>query len=210
MKFLPQLLSLLLLLLASISVALYYNITFFGKAVVALPSFPVAGGCLFYYLAAFNTTPPVAQVVLWMASFVISGWLWWWVVGRVWSHSRVGAGAALPPVRQVQLRAALLPYLLPLPWLLWVHAQSATGPSLDALRAAILVRDGLYWTSHGSELRLNLLFLLLAVVETLTTLAVLHRSGMASRARVMAVFLVAGLVSLTLLCGLAQLAFAFL
>ncbi len=72
----------MLLLTASVSVALYYNITFFGKALVALPSVPVASGCVFYYLCAFNTAPPVAQVVLWMLSFLLSGWIWWAALGE--------------------------------------------------------------------------------------------------------------------------------
>jgi hypothetical protein len=194
------------LVLASISVALYYNITFFGKAVVALPSFPVTAGCLLYYLAAFNTTPPVAQVLLWMGSFTLSGWLWWWAVAKL---VKTPWGGSSPLTKDAISRLRLLPiiYTLPLPWLLWVHAQSAAGPSLAALRASILVRDGLYWSSQGSELFLNALFAVLALGETLATLRVLRGGGENRWLRVLAAFFLAGTATMAALCVVAEIAF---
>ena len=188
------------LLLASVSVALYYNITFFGQALVALPSVPVTGGCLLYYLSAFNTTPPVAQVKLWMASFLLSGGLWWVVL------SAVARLRKTPLSPQAQRRLRWLPwlYLPPLPWLLWVHAQSASGLSLQALKGAILVRDQLYWNTQGSEAVLNTLFLALATLETVATLLVLRQERTWGVGLLLAA--VAGPVTLVAVCALAQIA----
>lgn len=195
-----------ILVLASISVALYYNITFFGKAVVALPSFPVAAGCLFYYLAAFNSTPPVAQVLLWIGSFVLSGWLWWLALEKV-VGSRWGAGDPISLEARRRLRVLPAIYVLPLPWLLWVHAQSSAGASWQALRASILVRDGLYWSSQGSEVYLNGLFALLALLETLATLYVLRHTRDSSWGRILMAFFLAGLGSMAALCAVSEIAF---
>jgi hypothetical protein len=187
--------------LASISVALYYNITFFGKALIVLPSFPVAGGCLFYYLSAFNTTPPVAQVVLWIVSFLFSGLVWCGLLGMV--DRRLGPTRI---VTQAWPKLFLLPllYALPLPWLLWVHALSSEGLSLSALKAAVLVRDGLYWSSQGSEPLLNGLFALLALLETALTLVWLRRYA---HGRFMLIFLISGTGLMVVLCAAASLAF---
>lgn len=197
---LDALLAVVGLLLASVSVALYYNITFFGQAVVALPSVPVAGGCLLYYLSAFNSTPPVAQVKLWMASFLLAGGLWW--VGL----STVARRFKTPLSPKVQRRLRLLPwlYLPPLPWLLWVHAQSPSGLSLQALKAAILVRDGLYWSTQGSEAILNALFLTLASTETVATLLILRQERTWGGGLLLGAL--AGPVTLVVLCALAQVA----
>ena len=188
------------LLLASVSVALYYNITFFGQAIVALPSIPVAGGCLLYYLSAFNTTPPIAQVKLWMASFLMAGGLWWMGLSAVARR----LSFSLPPRAQRRLRWLPWLYLPPLPWLLWVHAQSPSGLSMQALKGAILVRDGLYWNTQGCEAILNVLFLTLASLETMATLFVLkqERSWKTS----LLLIALAGPATLVALCALAQIA----
>lgn len=193
------------LVLASISVALFYNITFFGKTLVALPSPPVAAGCLLYYLSAFNSTPPVAQVVLWMVSFLLCGWLWWGALYVAWT-SRFGSGEAWGEGVSRGLWLWPLVYLIPLPWLLWVHAQSPEGVSLAALQASILVRDGLYWNSQGSEGWLNFLFVVLALVETGGTIAVLRTAPQARWAVVARVVPLAGLGLLVAACGLAEVA----
>lgn len=182
------------LLVASISVALYYNITFFGKAVVALPSVPVASGCLFYYLCAFNTTPPLLQVVLWMGSFVLSGWLWWFALDRVF-----------PGLSSHRRWRSLLIYALPLPWLLWIHAQSPAGMSWDAFLSAILVRDNLYWNSEGSEKTLNALYLGLAAFETFDTLILCQRVSGQNWRSVLVRFTLASLACLATLCLTANL-----
>lgn len=188
------------LLLASISVALFYNITFFGKALVALPSVLVTGGCLLYYLSAFNTTPPHLQVALWMVSFLISGWIWWEVLKKSserWKPELTGS---------TRRKLAWLPwlYLPPLPWLLWVHAQSSTGLSLQALVDAILVRDRLYWSSQGSETWLNALYLGLAALETVLTFALLKRERKLTPTLLL--MSLAGSASLLVLCALAEVA----
>lgn len=161
-------------LVASISVALYYNITFFGKALVALPSLPVASACLFYYISAFNTTTPTAQVALWMLSFAIAGVLCWGCLKLALTRWGTEEGAVERCVGRVQ--ASLWVYALPLPWLLWVHAQSPQGPSWEALQGAILVRDHLHWTSEGSEWWLNGLFLTLALLETSLAVCSIHQA----------------------------------
>lgn len=187
-------------LLASISVALYYNITFFGKAVVALPSVLVAGGCLFYYLSAFNNTPPQVQVMLWMVSFLASGWLWWMALGK---GSRM-LKSDLTPASLRKLSWLPWLYLPPLPWLLWVHAQSPEGLSLRALVDAILVRDGLYWNSQGSESWLNALFLMLAGLETGLTVVILKQQR--DWGRTVLLLGLAGTGALLALCALAEIA----
>jgi hypothetical protein len=184
-----------LLLTASVSVALYYNIAFFGKALVALPSVPVAGGCLFYYLCAFNTTPPLAQVLLWMLSFLLSGWLWWAALARTLPQGG-------PPPRR---GATLLLYALPLPWLLYIHALSPRGLSGLALRDAILVRDGLHWNSAGSEVWLNALYLILAMAESVATLWLLKRDSGESWSYMVKRAGFAALACLTALCLAANL-----
>lgn len=161
-------------LVASIAVALYYNITFFGKALVALPSLPVASGCLFYYLSAFNTTAPIAQVALWMLSFAVAGVLGWGCLKLALTRWGTEATTVETCVRRVQ--ASLWVYALPLPWLLWVHAQSPHGPSWKALQGAILVRDHLHWSSEGSEWWLNGLFLMLALLETSLAVGSIHQA----------------------------------
>lgn len=138
-------------IVVSVSVALFYNITFFGQAVLPLPSPLVTGGCLLYYLAGFNQTAPLLQVLLWIASFLVTAGLWLAAL-----HKFLGA-------RQLaRLSLASLSLVLPLPWLVWVHAATAEGPRLEALVQAILVRKGLYWNSSGSEPVLNAVFWALA------------------------------------------------
>ncbi len=193
------------MVVASISVALYYNITFFGKALVALPSLPIAAACLFYYLSAFNTTPPVAQVILWMASFVIAGPLWW--LGLSVTLQRFAATDSTRFVAfQSRVQNYLWLYAFPLPWLLWVHAQSPNGPSWDALRGAILIRDHLYWTSFGTENWLNVIYLGLAGTESVLTVWAVHQSTLDWK-RSLVVVSLASLVALLGLCALAQLLF---
>lgn len=192
--------------LASVSIALYYNITFFGQALLVLPSFPVAAGCLFYYLSAFNTTPPVAQVVLWMVSFNVAGWLWWWTIGKLWS-TRWGLNTDLPLLARRKLQLLPLIYVLPLPWLLWVHAQSVSGPSWVAFSKAILNRDGLYWSSQGSEVWLNVIYFLLATIETVATLGILRRVPQANWPILWRIVPLSGMGAMVLLCAMAQLAY---
>lgn len=193
------------MLVASISVALYYNITFFGKALVALPSLPVTAACLLYYLSAFNTTPPGAQVLLWMLSFAIAGSLWWLCLSRALQYdSNEETSRRSEIIRRVQRTLWL--YALPLPWLLWIHAQSSEGPSLEALRGAILVRDNLYWNSQGSQSWLNALYLTLATLETFWTGRELYQTSKRWKTTFLMVSL-AGSAALLTICALAQLFF---
>lgn len=196
-------------LVASVSIALYYNITFFGKALVALPSLPVASGCLLYYLSAFNTTTPIAQVALWMLSFGLTGAFWWHLLNLAMQRFCGGVAEEKRACAVSRVQRSLWLYALPLPWLLWVHAQSPEGASIDALIGAILVRDRLYWNSVGSENVLNALFLLLAAAESALSVWAVHQA--CGRPGPTTISLAgAGLALLLLVCLLAQIFHALL
>lgn len=194
-------------LVASVSIALYYNITFFGKALVALPSLPVASGCLLYYLSAFNTTSPIAQVALWMLSFGLVGAFWWYLLNLALQRFCRGVAQEKRAWAVSRVQRALWVYSLPLPWLLWVHAQSPEGASSEALIGAILVRDRLYWNSVGSENVLNALFLVLAATESALSVWAVHRACGRPKATFTSLTS-AGLVLLLLVCLLAQIFYA--
>ncbi len=139
-----------------------------------------------------------------MLSFVVAGVVNWSVLR--WTLQRWSAEIAdvEPYLRRVQ--ESLWLYSVPLPWLLWVHAQSPQGTSWEALKGAVLVRDHLHWTSQGSELWLNGLFLSLALLETMLVLWTVHRAC-ASWRRTVLVLSTTAAGTLVALCGAAQFVF---
>ena len=176
-------------LLVSLSVALYYNITFFGQALVPLPSPVALTGPFLYYLAGFNHSSPQAQVVLWMLSFLLAGGFW------VLSLS-LGAKILKVQVRVLpRIPLTSLLYLIPFPWLLWVHGQSPQGPSLAALRESILIRKGLYWQVLGVEFYLNLAFFILGLLVSLWQVFLLRKDLDQGLGKALGLLTLAGVLS---------------
>jgi hypothetical protein len=156
---------------------------------------------LLYYLAAFNHTAPVWQVWLWMASFLVAGGAWLLslrVVAHFWKIK-------LPSM--LTLSAVCLPLTLPLPWLLWIHAQSPQGASLLTLKQAILVRTALYWNAVGTEALLNVVFFFLAVASLGLEFWLIKKTTAVTASRLLAVMGASLTLCLLAIACLASLAF---
>lgn len=186
-------------LLASLSVALFYNITFFGHALVPLPSPVALTGPFFYYLAGFNHTSPQAQVIWWILSFILAGGFW---------LLSLSLGARILKVRLrvlpiIPLTSLL--YLLPFPWLLWVHGQSPEGPSLIALQESILIRKGLYWQVTGVESFLNIVFFILGLGASFWQLTLIRKDLGQGIGRTVILFALASAMALLMTSTMASL-----
>ena len=144
-----------------------------------------------------------------MLSFGLTGAFWWHLLNLAMQRFCGGVAEEKRACAVSRVQRSLWLYALPLPWLLWVHAQSPEGASIDALIGAILVRDRLYWNSVGSENVLNALFLLLAAAESALSVWAVHQA--CGRPGPTTISLAgAGLALLLLVCLLAQIFHALL
>ena len=139
-----------------------------------------------------------------MVSFLLAGGFW---------LVSLGLGAK---ILKVQLRAlpqlplTSLLYLLPFPWLLWVHGLSPEGPSWLALREAILIRKGLYWQVDGIEGPLNLIFFVLGLFVSFWQFTLIRKDLGQGVGRTVILFALASATALLMTSLAATLAYAVL
>ena len=120
-----------------VSLGCYYNYTFFGRAAGPLPQPVSAGGGVFYYLLVAAGDTQTVQAWLWVACFVVAGWVW---LGSVAAVCRASTGRWPRDTLRASLRG-LLPVCLPLPYLAWCHAMTPSGPTWHQFVDAALYRS---------------------------------------------------------------------
>lgn len=158
--------TLLAQLALGVSLGLFYNYTYFGRAAVPLPHPTALAGSFFYYIALPQDYDAAAQAVLWVLGFPAAGWL---LLGCLAAAARAGRLWSFADLLRSHL-LGLAPLLLPLPWLAWLHATGPGGVSWQQFLAACLHRSFAVTPPY-----LNPLFLGLAAVGLGGQLAYLRR-----------------------------------
>lgn len=124
--------------LIGLSLGLFYDVTFFGRAAWPLPHPLALTAPALYYVSLSYGLDQAQKSVWWLAAFPVAGGLWLlsgWLAAKV-MRAKVTAGDLL--------RASLLgalPLLVLCPWLVWTHALTPHGPTWTQFLRACEFRD---------------------------------------------------------------------
>jgi hypothetical protein len=124
-------------LLLGLSLGWYYTFTYYGRAGWPMPMVEPCTALLLYYFSVLNIATE-GQAMHWMLVFPAAGFLWCAALHRVAQRAQ----ACRVPFAALCAVMALgsLPMALPAPWMAWIAAQTADGPTLERMIAVALRR----------------------------------------------------------------------
>jgi len=124
-------------LLLAFSLGWYYTFTYYGRAGWPMPMVEPCTALVLYYFSVLNIATE-GQAIHWMLVFPAAGFLW---CASLQAAARRHEASRLPFHALCAVVAiGSLPMALPGPWMAWIAAQTADGPSYERMIAVALRR----------------------------------------------------------------------
>ena len=124
-------------LLLGLSLGWYYTFTYYGRAGWPMPMVEPCTALLLYYFSVLNIATE-GQAIHWMLVFPAAGFLW--CAALHWVANRQQACRVSFATLCAVMALGSLPMALPAPWMAWIAAQTADGPTLERMIAVALRR----------------------------------------------------------------------
>jgi len=127
-------------LLLAFSLGWYYTFTYYGRAGWPMPMIEPCTALVLYYFSVLNIATE-GQAIHWMLAFPAAGFLW--CASLQWVARRTGTARVSFATLCGILALGSLPMALPGPWMAWIAAQTADGPSVERMIAVALRRGNI-------------------------------------------------------------------